>query len=221
MTSVLAAALGAQASLLRPEVAEYVAGVPSTGGAACSEGAPSPVAGSGQPRRGVGEGLFTRAGSPLRGLLALARPLVGPGLLITRWERDVPFRIVNAPTGSAALAAHRSFCFEGGEQVAEDVLVPTGRPGGLLDLLGRERRIEVALRASATEAGHLLLESTGVRVRLGRAHVPLPGLLGVSVRVEGGFDDELGRHTIAARIANPLVGTVLAYTGWFEYRYED
>ena len=204
--SVFLAALGADAERLRPEVLRYVAG---------------PPAGA---RVGIGEGVFEVAGSRFSGLTRLARPVVGPQLLVTAHERDVPFRIENrpapSPDGRVELRAERWFRFSSGEQRFVDVLRVGSAPGTLRNLLGAARRVELELRCDVTPRGHLRMRSERAWLRAGRLRLPLPRPLSVRAEVEDGYDETAGRHTIRASVRNPIVGLVMEYRGWFSYRYE-
>lgn len=204
--AVLLTALGEQASRLRPEVLRYVAGPPEPG------------------LVGVGEGVFEVAGSRFGVWNRLARPLVGPCLLVTAHERGVPFTIVNRPArgerGEAELHAERVFGFASGEQRFVDVLRLAGGPGLLRNTLGASGRVELLLRCEVTDQGHLRLRSERARLVLGRLRLPLPALLSVRAEVEDGYDAGRGRQTICATVRNPLLGTVLEYRGSFDYRHE-
>lgn len=200
--SVLLAALGDDADRLRPECRDYAAG-PGDGVV-------------------VGEGVFAAAGSRFGRLWLLARPFVGPRLLVTAFGRDVPFRVVNrvfdGPDGVVELHARRTFRFARGDQVFVDLLRAGDSPGTLLNLLGDARRIELVLRVGVTADGRLSLRSERARLRLGRLRIPLPRPLSLRVGVTDGFDEASGWQTVRARAANPLIGTVLEYRGSFRWR---
>lgn len=204
--SVFLAALGDKAQNLHPAVYRYVAG----------PGEPGLV--------GIGDGVFDVAGSRFGRLNLLARPFVGPGLLMTAHERDVPFTVVNRPAPedgpSGSLHAVRTFEFRRGAQSFIDVLQPGSTPGTLRNILGRARRVELELACGVTGEGHLSLSANGAWVRVGRLRIPLPSLLAVKVDVVDGYDDRTGRQTIRATVKNPLVGSLLEYRGSFTYRYD-
>ncbi|GAA1545302.1 hypothetical protein HD600_000321 [Microbacterium ginsengiterrae] len=200
--SVFLAALGAHADSLAPEVREYVAGPP-------------------EGMIGVGTGVFEIAGSPWRWMLHLARPLVGPGLLVPRREHDVPFELVERATiganGARALVATRTFRFRGGEERFDDVLHIGREPGTLVNTVGDLGRIEVLLDVTVTTQGALRLTTRASRVRLLGRVIRLPRLLGIDGVVENGYDPVHERRTIAAVMRSPLFGTVMEYRGWFRY----
>ena len=210
--SVFLRALGREASRLHPEVYRYVSGSGVVGQAVDLEG------------------VFDVAGSRLRRLNLLARPIVGPGLLVTAFERDVPFRVANRPgferlrgraggagagRGELGLHAERTFEFRSGGQSFVDVLLVGDAPGRLRNLLGERRRVELELRCTVTDRGRLRLESSRAWLRFGRLRVRLPRLLSVRAVVEDGFDDATGRNTVDARVGSPILGTVLEYRGSF------
>lgn len=203
--SVFLAALGSDAVRLRPEVLAYVSG-PADG-----------------DDRGEGSGVFDVAGSPWGRLTLLLRPITGPGLLVTRLERGVPFDVVNrpVPNGSAtpALAATRTFHFRSQSETFVDLLLPGAEPGTVVDVLGRRGRVEILLECAVTPEGNLSLRSRACRLRLGRKRIRLPRFLGVEVSVEDGYDPRRERRTINAEVRNPIVGIVMRYRGWFQYSY--
>ena len=203
--SVFLEAMGSQAELLHPKVREYAEG-------------PGGVEGE----RGVvvGEGVFRVAGSRFGRLNLIARPFVGPELLMTRYGHDVPFFVRNeqslTPDGATKLTATRVFCFEGGEQRFVDELFVGPDRGTLTNVLGGAGRVELRLRCSATDRGELVLWSERAWLRLAGLRLRLPSFASVSVHVLHGYDERGGLQTVAARVRNPLLGTVLEYEGSFD-----
>lgn len=202
--SVFLAALGSEAARLHPRVLRYAEG--SGDGAV------------------TGTGTFRVAGSRFRWLGLLLRPIVGPQLLVTRYERNVPFTIVNrrvvSADGGSELRATRSFHFQKGTQVFSDILVPGVTPGTLRNWLGSAGRVDLELYCTATAQGFLRLTEGRAWVRLGRLRIRLPRLLGVRLDVEDGFDERSGRQAIDATVRSPILGTVLEYRGSFTFRTE-
>lgn len=92
-------ALGEQAQRLHPEILAQM---------------------SVEATRDSAEGVFAVAGSRFGRVAVLAAPVIGPGLLVTRFARDVPFRIdtvsgrsrsggrCSTPSASSASPARRS-----------------------------------------------------------------------------------------------------------------
>ncbi|MDF2507727.1 MAG: hypothetical protein K0Q52_1586 [Microbacterium sp.] len=167
-------------------------------------------------------GVFTVAGSRFGRLTALAFPMVGPGLLVTRYARDVPFRIDTvagrSQSGRATLVARREFRFPGKVQHIEDRLTVTGRPGVLHNALGVRGRVEMLEECSVTPEGALRMRSRAVALRLGRRRIPLRGLLRLDVDLVDGWDEAEQRRTIAMRATSPVLGTVLEYRGWYRFK---
>lgn len=204
--SVFVQALGVESERLHPSVLRYVAG-PGDAVAA-----------------GVGRGVFDVAGSRLGRLNVLARPIVGPELLVTAHERNVPFIVRNTPVPGpglrGALSAIRTFEFRGGPQSFVDVLRPGAEPGTLQNVLGRAGGVELELSCGVTDRGFLRLTSRRAWLRIAGIRVPLPGLLSVRAEVIDGYDEVSERHTIHAMVTNPIMGTVLEYRGSFLYDFE-
>lgn len=200
--AVFLEALGAQADRLRPEILVQLRATADDDHA---------------------EGVFVVAGSRLRGLMALAAPIVGPGLCVTRFARDVPFRIrtTTAFSGSGRPILHtrREFRFAKGTQHVVDRLTATAKPGVVHNALGARGRVEMLEECSVTPEGALRMRTLAVALRLGRRRIALRGILGVHVDLVDGWDEAHGRRTVSMRARNPLLGTVLEYRGW--YRYPD
>ncbi|WP_417507234.1 DUF4166 domain-containing protein [Microbacterium sp.] len=166
-------------------------------------------------------GVFSVAGSRFGRLTALGDPVVGPGLLVTRFARDVPFRIDTVAgrsrSGRATLAARREFRFPGAIQHISDRLTVTERPGILHNVLGVRGRVEMLEECSVTSEGSLRMRSRAVALRVGRHRITLRGILRLDVDLVDGWDDAEQRRTIAMRATNPVLGTVLEYRGWYRH----
>ncbi|WP_136044441.1 DUF4166 domain-containing protein [Microbacterium sp. K41] len=199
---VLLDALGAEAERLHPELL-------------ASFRRPSAV--------GHAEGVFTIAGSRFGRWSALARPVVGPRLLVTARGRAVPFTLMTvsgrSPSGRATLDSVRVFGFSRGAQEIADRLTVSVRPGLVRNLLGSRGRVELIEACSVTPEGFLRMSTVRVALRLCGRRVALRGPLGVHVDLVDGWDEEHRRRTIDMRAVNPVLGTVLEYRGW--YREQD
>ncbi|MEV4775355.1 DUF4166 domain-containing protein [Microbacterium sp. LWH12-1.2] len=164
-------------------------------------------------------GVFETAGSRFGRLAFLARPVLGPSLLLTRFGTDVPFvltaRASSTAAGRAVLETTRRFEFPGATEVISDRLVEDPEAGGLRNLLGDRRRIELILDCAVTDQGSLRMQSRHVALVLGGLRIPLRGPFGIVVSVEDGWDAEHQRRTIAMEARHPLLGTVLEYRGWY------
>jgi len=83
---------------------------------------------------GRGEGVFTHVGTPRRWLWPLLRLLEKRGVLVARWQHNVPFRITNRTIASRA-CAEREFDFADRTWTMRDDVV-LGRHGRVVDELG-------------------------------------------------------------------------------------
>lgn len=176
-----------------------------------------------EARNDGAEGVFAVAGSRFGRLAALASPLVGPRLLVTRFGRDVPFRIDTvsgrSPSGRPTLDTVREFRFADTTQHVVDRLFATGHPGLVQNALGSRGRVEMLEECSVTDDGALRMRTRAVALRLGRCRIALRGILRIDVDLVDGWDDTHDRRTIEMRATSPVLGTVLEYRGW--YRYAD
>ncbi|MFJ6534351.1 DUF4166 domain-containing protein [Microbacterium sp. NPDC091662] len=176
-----------------------------------------------EARNDSAEGVFAVAGSRFGRLAALASPLVGPRLLVTRFGRDVPFRIDTVSgrsrSGRATLETVREFRFPGATQHVADRLIATGHPGIVQNALGARGRVEMLEECSVSDEGALRMRTRAVAFRVGRHRIPLRGILRIDVDLVDGWDVDRRRRTVEMRATSPMLGTVLEYRGW--YRYAD
>lgn len=197
---VFLAALGAEAERLHPEILAQMRA------SAALERA---------------EGVFEVAGSRFGRLGVLAVPVVGPRMLVTRRARNVPFSVTmragRTHAGKATLDTNREFRFPGATQHITDRLTESVLPGLVRNQLGALGRVELIEECSVTPQGALRMTTRRVALRLFGRRFALRGILGVSVAVEDGWDEEHSRRTITLRAHNPLLGTVLEYRGWYRY----
>ena len=167
------------------------------------------------------DGVFTVAGSRFGRLGALALPLVGPRMLVTRFGHDVPFslrsRAGRTPAGRATLDTTREFRFPGATQFISDRLTVSVVPGLVRNLLGARGRVELIEECSVTADGALRMRTRRIALRFWGRRFALRGILGVTVDLEDGWDEAHGRRTIEMRARNPLVGTILEYRGWYRH----
>lgn len=161
---------------------------------------------------GRGSGTFDVVGTPRRWLWPVFAVLARAAIAFPVWEHDVPFEVVNVP-GDGAVRATIAFGFRRGEAVMRHEIRMT--PAGLRDVLGTRGRLEASLVADAVE-GRLELRSTGVRLRLGAARIPIPFAPRIAL-VERRDGD---RQRVAFTMTAPLVGRIYEYAGSFTYRIE-
>jgi len=203
-SSVLLDALGADAARLDARLVPYLAGS-AEGDVVCT-------------------GVFDVAGGRFRRLGLLARPVAGPELVIARFGRDVPFRVVNrevvTPRGHRELRAERVFTFGSSSERFADALRLGRVPGTLINVLGRARRLALVLCCTVTDEGFLRIHSEGLWMRFGGRRIRLPRFLGVEALLINGVDAATGRLTVDARVRHPILGVVTEYRGAFDYRVE-
>ena len=179
---------------------------------------------------GRGEGVFDVVGTPRRWLWPLLAWFARDSVMFPGWERDVPFTVENRPArvrrGSGvslearvAVRAHRTFRFRSGSRTMVDAI--TAEPDGLVDHLGRHRRVSARLRAQVDadgpDAGALRLVSTRVTFRALGRDLRLPAALSPCVTLTERFDDEADLQRVSLVLTAPVVGTLYRYEGAFRY----
>jgi len=193
------AALGDVLGGLHPRLRAYFASIPAG-------------------HRGVGEGLFTRVGTPRRWLWPVLWLFSREGVLFPVWERNVPFTVVNRPAvdeaGRVAVAAVRTFRFDSGTRRMVDAI--TADPAGLIDYLGVHRRCEAELTARVV-GGAMHLTSNGVALRVAGRRIRLPSALAPRVALVESFDDATDSQHVEVTVDLPLLGRLYEYGGSFRY----
>lgn len=167
---------------------------------------------------GVGEGVFSRVGTPRRWLWPFLRPLHSRGVIYAGWQLSVPFRVTNRLIDGRAVSA-REFLLPGQAWTMHDAvsLNPHGR---LVDELGDPAIVAASFDTAITN-GTLQLTSHAIGLRVGRLRVRLPRLLSPVVQLTESFDDVSDRQRVAVTIHVPLLGRVYEYSGDFTYRIEE
>lgn len=202
MKSVYQSVLGSRYSKLQPQLQEYF----------------SLAAGSGT--YGVGTGVFDVVGCPLPWLRPALAPAAAENTFFPEFGRGIPFRIENRahldPLGRPALTAVRQIEFPGRTRLFQDstVLDPAH---GLLDHVGKHRRLMTSLRLEITPAGHLRIASYRTHVPAGPVRFTVPGLIDAKAFTEQWWDAGAGRFRIQTKVIQPQLGAVFVYAGSFEY----
>ncbi|MDO7881977.1 DUF4166 domain-containing protein [Antiquaquibacter soli] len=158
---------------------------------------------------GHGRGVFDVVGTPRRWLWPLVALLSLDAVLFPVWERDVPFRVRNAPV-DGRVDALRRFEFARGARTMVD---STSFEGALVDRLGRRGLISAQLVARVRD-GMLVLESSRTRV-LG---IPVPVALSPRITLIERWDDAAERQHVSLVLDAPLIGRLYEYSGHFDYR---
>lgn len=166
---------------------------------------------------GVGEGVFSRVGTPRRWLWPLLRPLHAQGVIYAGWQLSVPFRVTNRLIDGRVIA-EREFLLPGDEWTMRDAvsLKPHGR---LVDELGADGDVAASFTVDVQD-GALVMTSHAVGIRLGRISVRLPRLIAPVVRLTERFDDAVDRQRVSVTIDMPVLGRIYEYAGDFVYRIQ-
>ncbi|QYF89669.1 MULTISPECIES: DUF4166 domain-containing protein [Arthrobacter] len=210
-TPIYELALGRDFTRLQPELQEYFSLAPGSG------------------HYGVGEGVFDVVGCRQPWLRPLLRPASGEQAFFPEYGEGIRFRIENHahldPFGRSSLTARREIYFPGTTRIFQDTTSVDGAGGspGLLDYVGRYRRLVTDLNLSVTPDGRLRGVSEASRLLLGPLRIPLPDALDAKAYAEQWWDPEAdgtGKHRIQVKVIQPQIGLVLVYAGHFDYRLE-
>ncbi len=208
-TPIYEFALGRDFTLLQPELQEYFSLAPGSG------------------HYGVGEGVFEVVGCRQRWLRPLLRLATGEQAFFPEYGEGIRFRIENHahldPFGRSSLTARREIFFPGMTRVFHDTTSVDGAGPGLLDYVGRYRRLVTDLNLSVTPDGRLRGVSEASRLLLGPLRIPLPEALDAKAYAEQWWDPAAagtGKHRIQVKVIQPQIGLVLVYSGHFDYRLE-
>lgn len=167
---------------------------------------------------GVGEGVFTRVGTPRRWLWPVLWLFAREGVLFPVWERDVPFTVVNRPTvddgGRIAVAAVRTFRLGSGTRRMVDAI--TADPAGLVDFLGVHRCFDAELTARVVD-GAMHLASAAVALRVAGHRIRIPAVLAPRVALVERFEDTTDSQHVEVTVDLPLLGRLYEYGGSFCY----
>jgi hypothetical protein len=210
-TPIYELALGADFARLQPELREYFSLAPGSG------------------YFGVGEGVFEVVGCRQRWLRPLLRLTTAEQAFFPDYGEGVPFRIENHahldPFGRSSLTARREIHFPGTTRLFHDTtsFENSGTRPGLVDYVGRYRRLVTDLSLSVTPEGRLRGVSEASRLFLGPLRIPLPSALDAKAYAEQWWERQeggQGRHRIQVKVIQPQIGLVLVYAGHFDYRLE-
>lgn len=197
--SPYAQVLGDRMSELHPRLRDYFSPLP-------------------EGRIGVGEGTFSRVGTPRRWLWPLLRPLHERGVIYAGWQLSVPFRVTNRLV-AGRVVSEREFLLPTRPWTMRDAV--SLKPHGLLvDELG-EPGVVAASFDVAVHDGALHLTSRAVGIRWGRLRIRLPRVLSPVVRLTERFDDAIDRQRVSVAIDMPVLGRIYEYAGDFSYRIEE
>ena len=129
------------------------------------------------------------------------------------------------PFGRSSLTARREIFFPGITRLFHDTTSfdDSGNRHGLVDYVGRYRRLVTDLNLGVTAGGRLRGVSEASRLFLGPLRIPLPAVLDAKAYAEQWWAPEegaAGKHRIQVKVIQPQLGLVLVYAGHFDYRLE-
>jgi hypothetical protein len=208
-TPIYERALGSDFARLQPELQEYFSLAPGSG------------------RYGVGEGVFDVVGCRQRWLRPLLRLTGGEEAFFPEYGERIPFRIENHahldPFGRSSLTARREIHFPACTRMFHDTTSfdDSLSKHGLVDYVGRYRRLATDLNLSVTADGRLRGVSEASRLFLGPLRIPLPAALDAKAYAEQWWEASEGgngKHRIQVKVIQPQLGLVLVYAGSFDYR---
>ncbi|NYE94920.1 hypothetical protein FHU41_001141 [Psychromicrobium silvestre] len=198
---IYAQGLGSDFERLQPELKEYFSLEPGSG------------------HYGVGQGIFDIAGCPQPWLRPLLRLSTEERAFFPEYGTQIPFRVENHahldPFGRPSLTTRRELDFPGQRRVFENTT--SLLPAGLVDYLGRHRRIVTDLAPSVEADGTLRAISQHSRLFLGRWRLRLPVALDAKAYARQWWDRDSGQHRIQVKVIHPQLGVILLYAGGFDY----
>lgn len=200
--SVYQRVLGSRYNALQPQLRDYF----------------SLAVGSGS--YGLGTGVFDVVGCPLPWLRPALAPAAAENTFFPEFGRGVPFTIENHahldPFGRPSLTALRRVDFGSRARTFEDSTV-FDQQHGLLDYVGRHRRLATAMSLDVTAAGRLRIASSATRILAGPLRVVIPAFLDAKAYTEQWWDENIGKFRIQTKVIQPQAGAVFVYAGSFDY----
>lgn len=199
---IYAQAMGSDFSQLQPELQEYFSLAPGSG------------------LYGVGKGIFDVVGCPQPWLRPMLKMSAAEEAFFPEYGTGIPFEVANHahldPFGRPSLTTIRTIHFPAITRVFQDTTSLT--PQGLVDYVGRHRRVATDLRPQLGPGNSLRAISQTSRVFGGKLRLAIPDGLDAKAYMSQSWDSEAGRHRIQVKVLHPVLGTLLVYAGSFEYR---
>lgn len=135
---------------------------------------------------------------------------------------DVPFTVANYAykdaRGIETSSIIRTFSLQKLRRFDEHI-VWAGTSGRVVNHLGTRRHLSVDLALHVDPCGDIRIRSGTQRIREGRVRFRFPRLFSADAEVSIGYDDTRSEYRIAARMANPIIGTVFEYAGRFQVAF--
>ncbi|GAB3263488.1 DUF4166 domain-containing protein [Arthrobacter pigmenti] len=172
---------------------------------------------------GFGRGTFDVAGCPVRWLRPMMALAASDNSFFGEFGYSVPFTIRNHAhrdnSGRPALTAVRRISFPEAIRTFEDSTVLDPRRG-LLDLVGRHRRIATFVHLDVTAEGHLRISSAATRLQAGPLRLAMPAVVDARAYTEQWWDEQSAVFRIQTKVIQPQLGSIFVYAGRFDYRLE-
>lgn len=201
--SVYERVLGPRFAELQPELQAYFSLAPGSGS------------------YGFGTGLFEVAGCPVRWLRPLMALAASDNSFFGNYGASVPFTIENRAHwdrfGRPALTAVRRIFFPETTRTFEDSTVLDSRRG-LIDLVGRHRRIATSAHLGVTGEGHLRISSSSTRLLAGPLRPAIPAMMDARAYTEQWWDERAAVFRIQTKVIQPQLGSIFVYAGSFDYQ---
>ncbi|MFC4810340.1 DUF4166 domain-containing protein [Paenibacillus sp. GCM10023250] len=167
----------------------------------------------------IGEGVMERiwynkwAAGPL--WLGTARHIMFP-----RAGAGIPFTIANYAYmddfGRETVTWSRRFRFPDAVRKFDATMIYSRERGRIVDYLGTKQHLAVDLEMAASPRGGILIRSGEQRFYEGPVGFRFPERLTGRAEVHEWYDDEADCFRITVDVANPLLGPVFRYAGWFQ-----
>lgn len=201
--SVYQRALGPRFGHLQPQLQDYFSLAPGSGS------------------YGVGDGVFDVVGCPIWWLRPLLAPMAADNSFFGEYGTSVPFSIENHAHldrhGRPALTAIRRMHFPQATRSFEDMTV-LDRAYGLLDYVGRVRRVATSAQLEVTDDGHMRISSAATRLLAGPFRAAVPPVVDARAYTEQWWDASAARFRIQTRVIQRQLGSIFVYAGHFDYR---
>lgn len=203
--SVYERVLGPRFEALQPQLQAYFSLAPGSGS------------------YGIGRGTFDVVGCPLRWLRPMMALAASDNSFFGEYGHSVPFTVRNDAhrdgSGRSALTAVRRISFPEATRTFEDSTVLDPRRG-LLDLVGRRRRIATSVHLDVTAGGHLRISSAATRLLAGPLRMAIPAVVDARAYTEQWWDGQSAVFRIQTKVIQPQLGSIFVYAGRFDYRLE-
>lgn len=169
---------------------------------------------------GLGTGTFDVVGCPQPWLRPLLNLSAAEEAFFPEYGFEIPFEVQNHahtdPFGRASLTTVRTIQFDNTDRIFQDTTSMTD--SGLVDYLGRHRRIATDLHPAVGPGGSLRAISRSSRFFAGNLRLGLPGGLDAVAYMEQKWNPATEQHRIQVKVLHRMLGTLLVYSGGFDYR---